>query len=90
MTCSDGQHHKVLRQHIGQGGKLIMFCRYLGNKEHNRIMRNCVTRWNSAKLLSMSGSPIGKQKGSSDRLIELMEFPEAADPLLPWDDALAR
>lgn len=90
MTSSDGQNHKVLRQQIGHGSKLIMFCRYLGSKVHNRIMQNCVTRWNSAKLLGMSGSPIGKQKGNIDRLIKLMEFPEAADQLLPWGDVLAR
>lgn len=81
---------KVLRQQIGHGGRLRIFCRYLGDKVHHRIMRNCVTRWNSAKLLGMSGSPIGKKKGNSERLIELMEFPVVADQVLPWDDVRAR
>ena len=62
-----------------------MVCSYLGDGKHNGIMRNCVTQWNSANLLGMSGSPIGKKKGTSDRLIELVEFPEAEDQLLPWE-----
>ncbi len=87
MMCIN---RKVLRQQTRHGGKLIMFCRYLGGGVHNGIMRNCITRWNSAKLLGMSGSPIGKKKGNSERLIELMEFPVAADQVLPWGDVCAR
>jgi len=43
-----------------------MLCRYLGEKAHYRIMRECITRWGSAKLLGMSGLPIARKvKGSS-------------------------
>ncbi len=53
-------------QHSGHGGKPIMLCRYLGEKAHYRIMRECITRWGSAKLLGMSGLPIARKvKGSS-------------------------
>lgn len=83
-------NRKVLRQQTRHAGKLIMLCRYLGGKLHYRIMRNCITRWDSAKLLGMSGSPIGKKKGNSERLVKLMEFPVAADQVLPWDDVRVR